>query len=188
MKLVPRNIRRFPQHIRRFIQRNRKECNFFIIFISIFIAAHSLYYFSSPLKVPLTLQNTNTRISSTIINLITPKEETYAEDTAIISGGYSMSVAWGCEGIEGIFMLIAALVAYSMKRKWKIYGILAGTALLFFLNIFRLIFLFYTFKYKPSLFDIMHVYVGQTFIIFFAVLFFVVWVNAFSKREPPGAV
>jgi exosortase family protein XrtM len=180
MNLVPHNIRRF-------IQRNRKECTFFVIFISIFIAAQSLYYFSRPLKIPMKLQHTNTLISSSIINLITPKEQTYAEGSTIKSGGYIMSVAWGCEGIEGIFMLIAALVAYTLKNKWKFYGILAGTALLFTLNIFRLMFLFYTLKYKPALFDIMHVYVGQTFIIFFAVLFFVVWVSAFSEKRTASA-
>ena len=182
MRLVPHNIKRF-------LNRNRKECTFFIIFISIFIALQSLYYFSRPLKVPSTLQNVNTRISSAVINLITPKEQTYAQGTAIKSRGNTlMSVAWGCEGTEGIFMLIAALMAYSMKRKWKLYGILAGTALLFFLNIFRLVILFYTLRFIPKLFDIMHVYVGQTFIIFFAVLFFVLWINAVTKRETSGAL
>jgi exosortase family protein XrtM len=178
-----------PYNIRRFIKRNRKECTFFVLFISIFIVSQSLYYFSRPLKIPQTLQHTNTGISSAIINIISPKDMTTAEGVTIKSAsGYTMNIAWGCEGVEGIFMLIAALVAYTLKRKWKLYGILAGTALLFILNIFRLVFLFYTIKYKPALFDIMHVYVGQTFIIFFAVLFFIGWVTAFSEKGTTGAV
>lgn len=173
-------------HLRRFFRSNRKEILFFVTFISIYVAAHSLYYFSKPLKIPFYLQSLNTQIGSAIINAIAPKEATVAVGTAIKSGGVSMSVGWGCEGVEGMFMIIAALAAFTMKRKWKLYGALAGTALIFVLNIFRLLLLYYTFKYKPLLFDFMHVYVGQTFIIFFAVLFFVLWIRTFANRQLPG--
>ena len=175
-------MKRLFSNIRRFFRRNRKECTFFIVFISIFIAAQSLYYFSRPLKVPFYIQITNARLSSVVINLITPKEETFIDGMNIKSGGFSVGIAWGCEGVEGIFLIVAALTAYSMKRKWKVYGILSGTALLYALNIFRIIFLYYTVKYNPTLFDIMHVYVGQTFTIFFGVLFFVTWIYAFSNK------
>ena len=175
-------MKRLLSNIRVFFRRNRKECTFFIVFISIFIIAQSLYYFSRPLKVPDYIQITNARLSSAVINIITPKEETIIDGKNIMSGVFLMKIAWGCEGVEGIFLIVAALTAYSMKRKWKVYGILAGTAFLYTLNIFRIIFLYYTAKYNPTLFDIMHVYVGQTFTIFFGVFFFVVWIYAFSNR------
>lgn len=175
-------MKRLLANIRRFFRRNRKECTFFIVFIFIFIAAQSLYYFSRPLKVPFYIQITNARLSSVVINLITPKEETFIDGKNIKSGGFSLGIAWGCEGVEGIFLIVAALTAYSIKRKWKLYGILAGTVFLYAMNIFRIIFLYYIVKYNPTLFDIMHVYVGQTFIIFFGVLFFVTWIYAFSNR------
>ena len=172
--------------LRQLYRINRKEIHFLVIFISIYLAAHSLYYFSKPFGFPSLLQQVNTSTTSAIINVVTPKEATTADGYAIKSGGLSLTIGWGCEGIEGIFMIVAALCAYSMKRKWKIYGVLAGTALIFFLNIFRLFFLWYTYRYKPALFDFVHVYIGQTFIIFFAVLFFVLWINAFAKRQLPG--
>ena len=132
--------------------------------------------------MPLYIQITNARLSSAVINLITPKEETFIDGKNIKSGGFSLEIAWGCEGVEGIFLIVAALTAYSMKYKWKVYGILTGTALLYTLNIIRIIFLYYTIKYKPSMFDIIHVYVGQTFIIFLGVLFFVTWIYVFSNK------
>lgn len=170
-------------HVRRFFRRNRKEILFLVVFIGIYVAAQSLYYFSRPLNVPFFIQRTNTRLSSAVINTITPKEATVSAGAAIKSGNVSMSVGWGCEGVEGIFMIVAALIAYPMRFKWKVYGALAGTGLIFSLNIIRLMALWYTFRYKPALFDIMHVYVGQTFIIFFAVLFFVMWINAFADTQ-----
>lgn len=179
-------MERLIHHLRRFYRSNRKEILFFVTFISIYVAAHSLYYFSKPLKIPFYLQSVNTRISSAVINVLAPKEATIAVGTAIKSGGVSLSVGWGCEGIEGMFMIVAALAAFSMKRKWKMLGALAGIAMIFFLNILRLLLLYYTFKYKPQLFDLMHVYVGQTFIIFFAVLFFVLWIKTFANRHLPG--
>ncbi len=176
-------MKQVPDQAKRFFRRNRKEIVFFVVFISIYVAAQSLYYFSRPLNVPFFIQRTNTRLSSAVINTITPKEATVSAGAAIKSGGVSMSVGWGCEGVEGIFMIVAALVAYPMRFRWKVYGALAGTGLIFSLNIVRLMVLWYTFRYKPALFDIMHVYVGQTFIIFSAVLFFVMWINAFADSQ-----
>jgi exosortase family protein XrtM len=162
---------------------NRREINFVGFFIAIYIILHSLYYFSKSLGIPLFLQQINTRITSLFINLISPGEATTAVGNAIKSKGFSLTIGWGCEGIEGVFMIIAALAAYSMKTKWKICGVLAGMGILFILNIVRLFFLWYTYRYKPILFDIMHVYIGQTFIIFFAVLFFILWVKHFAHHQ-----
>lgn len=174
--------------LQKFYRGNRKEIRFFLVFITIYVVAHSLYYFSKPLKIPYYLQRFNTQLSSAVINLVTPGEATTAAGISIrAEGGISMSIGWGCEGVEGIFMIVAALAAYSMRRKWKVYGALAGIGMIFFLNMFRLLFLWYTYRYKPALFDIMHVYVGQTFIIFFAVLFFVLWIKTFSNRQLPGS-
>ena len=175
-------MKRLLYNVRCFFRYNSKELTFIIVFISIFIAAQSLYYFSKPLNVPVFFQKSNTWLSSVVINLITPKEKTFTENGFIKSGGFSMGIGWGCEGVEGIFLIIAAMIAYSMKLKWKLYGIMAGTVFLNVLNVIRIIVLYYTVKYQPSLFDIMHVYIGQTIIIFCGVLFFVVWIYIFSNR------
>ncbi len=164
------------------VKNKRKEITFLFVFVSVYLAASSLYYFSRPLHVPQELQRVNALVSAAVINTVTPQEAVTAEGTSLRSGGVSLSIGWGCEGIEGMFMITAALAAFYMRRKWKVYGMLAGTALIFSLNIFRLLFLWYTFRYKPALFDIMHVYIGQTFIIFAAVLFFVWWVRMFAHR------
>lgn len=166
--------------IKRIIMTNRLELRFVFLFVLIFVVIQSLYYFSNVFTIPYRLQKVNALVSSTIINTVTPRENTTAEGRSLKWGVSSVEIGWGCEGIEGIFIIIAALSAYYMGLREKLLGILVGTLFLYCLNIARIVMIYYTIRYKSALFDIMHMYVGQTFIIFFGVLFFVVWIYAFS--------
>ncbi len=171
--------------IKRIVMTNRLELRFVLLFILIFVAIQSLYYFSNSFKFPNKLQYVNALVSSTIINTVTPRENTTVEGRSLKSGGVSIEIAWGCEGTEGIFIIIAAMSAYYMSIRKKILGILVGTVFLYCLNIVRIIALYYTMRHKPAMFEIMHMYIGQTFIIFFGVLFFVTWIHFFSSTQTP---
>lgn len=94
-----------------------------------------------------------------------------------------LEIAWGCEGVEGISLVIAALVACTMTVRRKLAGIVIGTVFLLVLNLIRIMALYYTVKYHPALFDLMHIYVGQTFIIFFGLMFFIAWTWYFAAPE-----
>jgi len=166
--------------IQTFVAANRKELSFILVFILVFAVVQSLYFLSRPMKIPYALQTTNASFASFLINTVTPKEDTSVEGTHISGPGISLEIAWGCEGIEGIFLVIAALAAYRMDRRAKLIGILTGVVFLYLLNIVRIMGLFYTVKYAPAVFDVMHMYVGQTFIIFFGVLFFAVWIYRYA--------
>lgn len=170
------------RRIRKFFREYKREIKFVLIFVLIFGVAQSLYYFSRPLMIPTTFQKSNAAVSAFIINKITPSEEAFTDGLKLKSGGFTLEIAWGCEGVEGMFLVIAALAAFGMRRRYKILGMAAGTVFLYMLNLVRIISLYYTVKYHPTMFDIMHVYVGQTFIIFFGVMFFVVWTYFFSEQ------
>jgi len=68
-----------------------------------------------------------------------------------------------------------------MGIKQKIGGIVTGSVILYAANLVRIIVLYYTLKYKPAMFDVAHVYIGQTFIIFIGILFFMAWIGVFSR-------
>ena len=86
-----------------------------------------------------------------------------------------MEIAKGCEGIEGILIIIAAVCAFPAGVREKAFGLLAGVLLIYALNLTRIVGLWFTLRHKPALFEIMHIYVGQTYIIFFGFIFFVWW-------------
>jgi len=175
---MPNSFRRF----KRLLHGYRREIRFVLIFVTVYTIAQSLYFFSRPLNIPTAFQELNARVSVLMVNLLHPQEEAIANGITISSGGFSLQISWGCEGIEGMFLIIAALTAFTMRRRDKYVGMVTGIVFLYVLNIIRIVILYFTVKYHPALFDIMHIYVGQTFIIFFGVLFFMVWAY-FSSPE-----
>lgn len=180
-------MKRLFNAILRIFRQNRREIMFVLVFSLIFVAAQSLYFFSGKLKFPYYLQKGNAAVSALVINVFTPAENARVEGKTLAADGMALEIAWGCEGIEGIFLIVAALTAYSMRRRHKILGIIAGTFFLYWLNIVRIVALYYTIKYNPALFDLMHMYVGQTFTIFFGVMFFIIWIYLFSSAAPAPA-
>lgn len=170
--------------IKRFILANSRELRFIFLFVLIFVVAQSLYYFSNSVGFPDRLQHVNAVISASLINTFSPGEHIAATGRTLSTGGTSVIIAWGCEGIEGIFIIIAALSAYSMGLGKKLLGIFIGIVFMYCLNIVRIIVIFYTVRHHPEMFDMMHIYIGQTFIIFFGVIFFVAWIYLFSLSQP----
>lgn len=170
--------------LRRIISANKRELLFLLMFAGIFIVLQSLYYFSRHISLPHAIQSANTAVSAAIINLITPAEQVTADGMTLKSvSGYMLEIAWGCEGVEGISLVIAALIACTMSMRRKLIGIVTGTVFLVTLNLVRIVALYYTVKYYPPLFDLMHIYVGQTFIIFFGLLFFIAWTWYYATPE-----
>ncbi|MBC2717702.1 MAG: archaeosortase/exosortase family protein [Desulfobacteraceae bacterium] len=159
------------------IKTFRKEIRFFIFFILLFFLFQTLHYIVRPYISPFVVHTLTTSGSSKLINIIMPKENTSSQKEYLSSGHFKLKIARGCEGIEGVIILIAAILAFPAGIKSKLFGIIGGIFVLYILNLFRIAGLYYTLKYKPALFDMMHVYVGQTLIILIAFLYFIAWLN-----------
>jgi exosortase family protein XrtM len=159
------------------IDKYRKEIHFFTAFILLFFGFQAVHFFIRPHIAPFVVHTLTTAGSAKLINLVMPKEKTRAQNEYLVSGSFKLKIARGCEGIEGVIILAAAILAFPTGLKPKILGLAGGVLVLYILNLFRIVGLYYTLRYKPPLFDIMHVYVGQTLIIFFAFLYFIAWLN-----------
>jgi len=142
-----------------------------------------LHYAARPYITPFVVYKLTTSASSKVINIMTPDEKTSTQKEYITSGNFRLKIARGCEGSEGIIILIAAILSFPASLKSKIFGLTGGILILYFLNLFRVAGLYYTLKYKPVLFDMMHIYVGQTLIIVFAFLYFVAWLTLISSKK-----
>ena len=163
--------------ISKMIFLNRSEVKFFLLLIVFFVLGQVLHYLSHPYTTPFLVHKLTAAVSSKIINVLTPGENTNSHNAVIGSGNYAIDISEGCEGIEGIILLTAAILAFYAGIKEKIFGILLGMLILYLSNLLRIIVLYYTFKYKPEFFDVMHIFAGQTFIIFIGILFFILWIN-----------
>jgi len=169
--------------VRLFLASNRKEVRFFFLFVLYFvlgqlflhlIASHTAYF----------LMTHNAKMSSRIINILTPAEKSSARGNQIKGPkNFTLNIKKGCDGMEGILLVTAAICAFYMEAKKKILGILTGSLIIYLSNLLRIIALYYTLKYHPGMFDVMHIYIGQIIIILIGVVFFITWAGRFKRFD-----
>jgi exosortase family protein XrtM len=170
-------------NLRAFTRNYRREIRFFLLFLLFFLAGQGVHYATQSWTAPFLVNVLNAGAGSKIINGVTPGEETRVEGNTIVSGSFRLNIAQGCEGIEGFLLIGAAILAFYMSIRLKLLGLLWGFLVIYFANLLRIVLLYYVLKYRPSLFDFMHIFVGQTFIIVVGILFFVFWVG---RSAPVG--
>ncbi len=111
-----------------------------------------------------------------------------AQAHRIIAPGIRLSVLNGCEGFEGIFLIVAAILAFPAHWKEKLLGIAAGFLLMYGLNQVRILVLFYTLRYDRTWFNPLHGYIGPTFIIILGCLFFFYYLTRLHGAHEPRVV
>lgn len=102
--------------------------------------------------------------------------------TVVTSKIFSAEIITECTAIFPIMIFVAAVIAYPSGWRKKLWGILFGVPAILFVNLIRLVTLFYIGYWFPSVFETAHLLVWQSLIIFFAVLFWLVWVEVFVHR------
>jgi exosortase H (IPTLxxWG-CTERM-specific) len=124
----------------------------------------------------------NATVSGWILNIF--GMGTTAIGSTLSSKEFSVSIARGCDAIEAMALFASALLSFPAKWKPKLIGFFAGIALLFILNLGRIISLFLTGVYFPKAFEIMHVEVWQVLFILFAIGLWIFWIKWTRKGVP----
>ncbi|MBW2112833.1 MAG: archaeosortase/exosortase family protein [Deltaproteobacteria bacterium] len=174
------------RYLKLFIKSNRSEIRFFLLFILYFVLAQGLHYIIYPVTDPLLVHELNARASATIINLVTPGENCLVEGSLLRSGKFEVRVIEGCTGTEGMLLLVAAIWAFKMSLGKKLLGSLIGCFIVYLANLMRIVALYYCLKYRPDIFEVVHIYIGQILLIFIALLFFVLWTGRFAGTGTDG--
>jgi exosortase H (IPTLxxWG-CTERM-specific) len=153
-----------------------------VIFFALFLLA-ALAEFAILLAGPIRpfVDGFSGRLASFSAWLIGAFGGTCLHHNAVLSNpsmGFSMEVRDGCNGVNVVLLLWAAILAYPSNLKWKFTGLAGGLAAIQILNLFRLISLYYLGQYSPPLFEFAHLYLWETLIIIDAIVVFGIW----SKR------
>ena len=156
-----------------------------IVFLGLFalqIIIFYIIYFNPWVREILFIPyiNLNAELSSILLNLF-GQHTTVFEDT-ISSGQFSIGVKKGCDAIEPMALYVAGIVAFPALLKKKVTGLVVGLLIIFFLNILRIVALFLTGIYMPSLFDVMHVEVWQMIFILVAIAIWFLWLRWSVKK------
>jgi exosortase H (IPTLxxWG-CTERM-specific) len=163
---------------------------FFVLFMGLLVAMFSFRitefaheYFTLPFTSVLAAVSTN------LITLFDKDVLATGDVIQSLSTGFAVQIAPGCDGIEAVIILIAALGAFPAPWRFKLYGAVIGFFAIQALNIVRIISLFYLGQWDRHWFDWFHLYLWQALIILDALGVWLIWLRYLPKpaRTKPAS-
>lgn len=163
-----------------------KEIKFILGFIGLF-AVMQWVYFLIPWSVlrDIIYHNGIVAVSADIINLFT-NENTQAIENKLTSSKAILVIIRGCDGSGSLFLLCAAILAFTATWKNKLFGLLFGILLLYAINQIRIIGLYFIVAYQKQYFLPVHTYYAPTLIVIISGLYFAWWAyrSSNTKHQP----
>jgi exosortase/archaeosortase family protein len=123
------------------------------------------------------IEGVTVKFAVALINLITPSVAAVAQGTHISALGGGINVINGCEGIEVMLLLAAAMAIAPIGWRVRLTGLGLGAVLVFLLNQVRLIAMFYAVRADRAVFDMLHGMVAPILLIALTGLFFSWWIG-----------
>lgn len=159
----------------------KKPVVFFVLGFAVLMILFYLFWFSDfyTLKVQPHIVHVNAVISNAVLRVL--GFGTTVNGSTVESGLFSVNILKGCDAIEAIALMSAALLSFPAKWKHRLIGFLAGAAILFVLNLVRIVTLFITGVYYPSVFELMHIEIWQFIFILVAVGIWIFWIKWCKK-------
>lgn len=112
------------------------------------------------------------RPAASVIDYLWPEQQIVAQNNSLIASHGRLNVLNGCEGLETLFLLIAAFFAYPLPWKNRSVGIGLSILLVYFVNQARIIFLWWAIQEHPTWFGTLHGAVLPLILIAIALVFF----------------
>ena len=150
----------------------------FVVLIILFYVFWTSYFYKHQIEPQLL--SLYAKISGFLLTLSGIETRTTGE--ALCSATFSFSVVRGCDGIEAMALFVSALLVFPAKWLHKLKGLIFGVAILFAINLLRIISLFLTGIYFPKAFEFMHVEFWQVFFILLAIGLWLFWIKWSGKE------
>lgn len=111
--------------------------------------------------------------------------EVFVRERRISSGAFAVEIAQGCDAIQVCALLAAAIIAFPVKFKYKLRGLIVGIAALQMLNMLRIITLFWIGMYFRSVFQTSHEVVWPGVLIVLTIVIWIAWVRWEERSSQP---
>lgn len=160
-----------------------RELRFVLLFVLFLLSGHVILQISYLKITPFLINTLHAKAGAAVIGLISQDGSVTALNNTITSKITSMQIVKGCDGTEGLLLIVAAMFAFPVRLREKAIGLVLGILFVYALNLMRIVGLWFVLGHAPALFDIMHVYVGQTFIILSGFLYFLWWVTRGERNS-----
>jgi exosortase H (IPTLxxWG-CTERM-specific) len=103
------------------------------------------------------------------------------------ANGFGITILAGCNGIEAMIVLVAAMLAYPAPLKHRLVGLAAGILAIQALNLVRIVSLFYLGQWNRDVFEWAHLYAWQILIMLDALVVWLLWLKALPAPGPRAA-
>lgn len=164
------------QQIRSFFKKNRREVTFLAIFLSTLALGFTLISLNpvnDHVIEPFTAGIA--KVSGVTLDLL--GQNVRMQGTIIRSPRFAVNIRNGCNGVEAMLIFLAAVLAFPTSWRWRLLGLAFGLVAIQLVNLIRVVALFLTGAYMPSLFDASHTVIWQTVVILASVLLWIFWAN-----------
>lgn len=101
---------------------------------------------------------------------------------------FAVSIEAGCNGIEALILLFAAVLAFPAPWKSKLWGLGIGFVAVQGLNLVRIVSLFFLGLWNQTAFEWAHLYVWQALVMLDAIVVFLIWIRTLPANGSNDAV
>lgn len=99
------------------------------------------------------------------------------------ASGFGVRIERGCNGLEAVIILFAAMFAFPAPLKSKLLGFVIGFFAIQLLNLVRIISLFYLGQWNYVAFEWFHLYLWQALIILDALVVWLIWLRRLARTK-----
>jgi exosortase H (IPTLxxWG-CTERM-specific) len=101
---------------------------------------------------------------------------------------FAVEIAAGCNGVEAMILLTAAMLAFPAPWRYKFAGIAIGLIAIQALNLVRIVSLFFLGMWNETAFEWAHLYIWQALIMLDALIVWLLWIRALPRGESRDAL
>lgn len=160
---------------------------FLLVYISLSVAYKFYLDFSKDSKFyPDYVTNLVARQSADLIDVLGYQAQVLPHPDEpsmklIINGKYLARVIEGCNSVSIIILFVSFIIAFSGKPKSTFLYILAGSVLIYVVNLSRIVVLTIALYHYPWRREILHTVIFPGIIYGMVFLLWIIWVNRFSN-------
>jgi exosortase H (IPTLxxWG-CTERM-specific) len=163
-----------------------RQTRFLIVFAVLLIAFYAIItigWVDTHAVLPFTAALA--RVSGAALNLV--HEPVHVNGTVIAGSRFAVDIRGGCNGLEAVVFVCAAMLAFHAPLRKRIIGSLAAAVILEALNVIRIASLYLLGVYHRSVFETFHLAVWQTLMFGAAVFLFLIWTSRVTPRDAPSS-
>jgi len=152
-----------------------------IVFLLIFVSLQWLWGLGRNSAVGhIMIEGITVTSAVDLINVISSDIIASAQGTHITAVGGGINVVSGCDGLEVMFLLIAAMMISPLSWPAKLIGIVSGLVYIFLLNQLRLLTMFYAVRQNKQLFELVHGLIAPIILVALTSLFLAFWLSRYG--------